>query len=188
MNVQQAYNVSLRDVTNYLIDNRIPPEWVDHAYVYGVRFIKVHYSGSVIQQDLLDLVDNERLARLHAYGVPAPIVVWDGWRHPSEAEVAHLHQTHCPCQAAETYVSTHTINLPAYMELDSPPAPIAVASLSGNPLAEPASMDSEMSANADPAPLMMEQENDHSMGTTTMITPATAAPAIGMDTAEVAPE
>ena len=119
------------------------------------------------------------LARLHAYGVPAPIAVWDGWRHPSKAEVAHLHQimdheetraaaqttrdvheavhqwgmdapswllagqddiveflTHCPCQAAETsrYMSTHTVNLPAYMELASPPAPIAVASLSGNPV------------------------------------------------------
>ena len=88
MDAQRAYNVSLRDVTNYLIDNCIPPEWVDHAY----RFIEVHYSGSVIQQDLLDSVDNERLARLHAYRIPAPIAAWDGWRHPSEAEVAHLHQ------------------------------------------------------------------------------------------------
>ncbi len=96
--------------------------------------------------------------------------------------------THCPRRAAETYASTHTVNLPAYMELASPPASIAVASLSGNPLAEPASMDAEMSANVDSAPLMMEQESDHSMGTTATITPATAAPALGMDTAEAAPE
>ena len=56
------------------------------------------------------------------------------------------------------------------MELASPPATIAAALLSGNPLAEPASIDAEMSANEDPAPLMMEQETDHSMGTTTTIT------------------
>ena len=36
-------------------------------------------------------------------------------------------------------------------------------SLSGNLLAEPASMDAEMSANAEPAPSMMEQGGDHVM-------------------------
>jgi hypothetical protein len=79
VDAQQVCNMSLQDIANYLLDNRIPPEWVDHAYAFGVRFIEVHYAGSVIQQDLLDMVDHERLARLHAYGAAAPIIAWDGW-------------------------------------------------------------------------------------------------------------
>ena len=38
-----------------------------------------------------DEIDNERLARLHIYGTPPPIVEWDGWRTPSEGDIARLH-------------------------------------------------------------------------------------------------
>ena len=184
----QARNLTLQDITNVLIDNRVPPEWVDHAYAYGVIFLNGHYSGSVIHQTLLDVVDNERLTRLRAYGVPPPIPAWDGWRHPSEGEVTHLHQvmeveesrsarsnsernrinvpvhrqgldapawllvgqdglveylTHRPRQTAEEYASNHPIDLPVYAELTQLPPPSA-PSLSGNPLAEPASIDADM--------------------------------------------
>jgi len=67
--------------------------------------------------------------------------------------------THRPRQIAETYALSHPVDLHSYSELESPPVPIAAASLSGNPLAEPASMDAVMSANAEPAPLMMEQHH-----------------------------
>jgi hypothetical protein len=87
----QARNMSVQDIATYLMDNHIPPEWVDHAYAFGLRFLEVHYSGLIIHQGLLEPVDNERLARLRAYGTPAPIAAWDGWRHPSETEVTNLH-------------------------------------------------------------------------------------------------
>ncbi len=199
----QVRNMSVQEVANYLIDNRIPPEWVDHAYVFGLRFLEVHYSGAVIHQGLLEPIDNERLARLRAYGTPAPITAWDGWRHPSEVEVTHIHQimnreetraaaqntsnaahqrgmgspswllvgqdgvteflTHRPRQVAEAYASSHPVELHSYSELESPPTPIAAASLSGNPRAEPASMDAVMSTNVEPAPPMTEQGGDHTM-------------------------
>ena len=51
---------------------------------------------------------------------------------------------------------------------------------------EPASMDAEMSANADPAPLATEQEGEHDMGTSATDTPAITALVMGMDTSEAA--
>ncbi len=44
-----------------------------------------------MSQALLDDVDNEHLACLQAYEVPLPIEEWDGWHHPSENDVTHLH-------------------------------------------------------------------------------------------------
>ena len=58
-------NISMQDVILALIDNHIPPEWVDHAYPHGIIFLNTHYTGSSLSQDLLDAVDNERIARLH---------------------------------------------------------------------------------------------------------------------------
>jgi hypothetical protein len=49
-------------------------------------------------------------------------------------------------------------------------------------------MDAEMLANAGPAPLMTEQEANHDMGASAMITTATATPSMGKDTLETAPK
>jgi hypothetical protein len=38
----------------------------------------------------MDEVDNERLARLHRFGVPPPIAEWDGWMCPTIDEVRQL--------------------------------------------------------------------------------------------------
>jgi len=40
---------------------------------------------------MLDETDNERLTRLQRYGIPPAITAWDGWRHPLERDIAHLH-------------------------------------------------------------------------------------------------
>jgi len=40
---------------------------------------------------MLDETNNEQLARLQRYGIPPAITAWDGWRHPSERDIAHLH-------------------------------------------------------------------------------------------------
>jgi hypothetical protein len=87
----QAPNLSMQDVLNVLLDNCIPPEWVDHAYAYGVLALNHLYSGAPLTRGLLDPADNERLVRLHIYGEPPAIAAWDGWRHPSHDEVQTLH-------------------------------------------------------------------------------------------------
>jgi hypothetical protein len=87
----RAPNLTISDVINALIDNRVPPEWVDHSYPRGVIILNGLHTGSPIHQGLFDAIDNERLACLHIYGEPPAITLWDGWRHPSESEVAKLH-------------------------------------------------------------------------------------------------
>jgi hypothetical protein len=83
----QHHNLAQQDVINVLLDNCIPPEWIDHAYMYGINLIDAHYTGGTMSRALLEGVDHERLARLRAYGVPPPIEAWDGWRHPSTGDV-----------------------------------------------------------------------------------------------------
>jgi hypothetical protein len=87
----QAANINLQDAINVLVDNRVPPEWVDHAYPFGVITLNGTYTGSIIDRGLLDPLDSERLVRLHVYGEPAAIPEWDGWRNPTIHEVQELH-------------------------------------------------------------------------------------------------
>jgi len=37
------------------------------------------------------MIDNERHARLRTYRTPSAIPEWDGWRYPSEQDIARLH-------------------------------------------------------------------------------------------------
>jgi hypothetical protein len=98
-------------VINSLIDNRVPPEWVDHSYHHGVLILNGLYSGSPLQRGLLDPIDNERLARLHIYGEPAPIPTWGGWRYPDNAEVQELHDI---MAAEEDQTVRHPVQGPSY--------------------------------------------------------------------------
>jgi hypothetical protein len=80
----------MQDVIDVLLDNRIPPAWIDHGYVYGLNFINFNIANPMYRE-LLDTMDNERHARLRAYGVPPAIPEWDGWRYPSNADIARLY-------------------------------------------------------------------------------------------------
>ena len=80
-------NYGIQDIMDVLIDNRVPIEWVDHAYPYGVIYLNAHYGGSGLAASSLDAIDDERLARLERYGSPAAIPEWDGWFEPTLAEV-----------------------------------------------------------------------------------------------------
>ena len=91
MNANDMNNFSENEVIQTLIDNQIPPEWVDHAYPFGVIYLNSHYSGSPLNQGTLDPIDNEHIARVLRFGIPPAIAGWDGWRHPTEAEVLRLH-------------------------------------------------------------------------------------------------
>jgi hypothetical protein len=89
--MNHAANLTSQDVINVLLDNRVPPEWVDHSYTHDVLMMYSLYSGSPMQRGLLDDIDNEQLAQLHIYGEPPAIPSWDGWRHPDNSEVQELH-------------------------------------------------------------------------------------------------
>jgi hypothetical protein len=86
-----ANNMGIQTVLDLLIDNRIPPSWIDHAYTFGLNFINFQYRGSVYVT-FFDDIDNERIARIHAYGIPTPIPEWDGWRHPTDEDMRRIHQ------------------------------------------------------------------------------------------------
>ena len=89
----QVANMSQDDILQTLLDNRVPPEWVDHAYSYGVTFLNGHYGDGWIDGDLMDSIDNERIARLRRYGEPRAIMAWGGWQHSTSEEVQALHAT-----------------------------------------------------------------------------------------------
>ena len=83
--------MGLRDIINILLNNWIPSSWVDHSYLFGLAYLNAHYAGNGPHQASYDEIDNEWLACLHIYGTPPPIVEWDGWRTPSEGDIAQLH-------------------------------------------------------------------------------------------------
>ncbi|KAG5348990.1 hypothetical protein C0989_006672 [Termitomyces sp. Mn162] len=56
----QVQNFTDNDMICVLIHNRIPPDWVDHAYTYGMR--------------------------LAVYGTPPAIPNWDGWQEISKED------------------------------------------------------------------------------------------------------
>ncbi len=114
----QYHNLNQQDIINVLLDNRISLEWIDHAYMYGVNLIDAHYTGGTMSQTLLDDIDNKRLAHLQVYGVPLPIEEWDGWRHPSKNEVAHLHLI---METEESQLVQRNLDTPSYRRgMDAP--------------------------------------------------------------------
>jgi hypothetical protein len=74
-----AANTTMQDVIDVLIDNRIPPVWIDHGYTYGLNFINFNIANPTYRE-LLNMVDNECHARLRVYGAPPAIPEWDGVR------------------------------------------------------------------------------------------------------------
>jgi len=82
-----AANTTIQDVDDVLIDNRILPAWIDHGYTYGLNFINFNIANPSYCE-LLDMIDNERHARLRAYGTPPAILEWDRWRYPLNHDIA----------------------------------------------------------------------------------------------------
>ncbi|KAH9480924.1 hypothetical protein JR316_0007527 [Psilocybe cubensis] len=83
-------NMSTGLVIDVLINNGIPPEWIDHAYNFGFQYFNQKHSGTTMDESLYADIDNERLRRLDAFGEPAPIAEWDGWRPATEGDRIRL--------------------------------------------------------------------------------------------------
>ncbi|KAG6882571.1 hypothetical protein C0992_011316, partial [Termitomyces sp. T32_za158] len=82
----QVRNFSDDDAIRVLIHNRIPPDWVDHAYTYGVVYLEQQFHQPTMSLDIFRDVDDKRLQRLSVYGPPPAIPHWDGWREISEED------------------------------------------------------------------------------------------------------
>ncbi|KAG6882653.1 hypothetical protein C0992_011128, partial [Termitomyces sp. T32_za158] len=82
----QVQNFSDDDAIRVLLHNRIPPDWVDHAYTYGVVYLEQQFHQPTMSLDVFRDVDDERLQRLAVYGTPPAIPNWDGWREISEED------------------------------------------------------------------------------------------------------
>ncbi|KAG6876580.1 hypothetical protein C0993_002096 [Termitomyces sp. T159_Od127] len=82
----QVWNFTNNDAIRVLIHNRIPPDWVDHAYMYGMVYLEQQFHQPTMSLDVFQDVNDERLQRLVVYGMPPAIPNWDGWREISEED------------------------------------------------------------------------------------------------------
>ncbi|KAG6896167.1 hypothetical protein C0995_011728 [Termitomyces sp. Mi166 len=81
---KMAQNFSDNDALRVLLHNRIPLDWVDHAYTYGVVYLEQQFHNPTMSLDIFHEIDNECHQRLLCYGTPLTIPQWDGWREISE--------------------------------------------------------------------------------------------------------
>ncbi|KAG6893594.1 hypothetical protein C0992_009365, partial [Termitomyces sp. T32_za158] len=82
----QVRNFLDEDALCVLLYNRIPPEWMDHAYTYGVVYLEQQFHQPTMLLDNFHEVDNEHLERLQVYGTPPAIPEWNGWREMTEED------------------------------------------------------------------------------------------------------
>ncbi|KAG6895553.1 hypothetical protein C0992_000657 [Termitomyces sp. T32_za158] len=97
----QVRNFSDDDALHVLIHNRILPDWVDHAYMYGMVYLEQQFHQPTMSLDVFRDVDDERLQRLSVYGTPPAIPHWDGWREISEEDRYRLLFKHTEEVAAQ---------------------------------------------------------------------------------------
>ncbi|KAG6882264.1 hypothetical protein C0995_015253, partial [Termitomyces sp. Mi166 len=81
---EMAQNFSDDNALRVLLHNWILLDWVDHAYTYGVVYLKQQFHSPIMSMDIFHKIDNERLQRLSHYGTSPAIPQWDGWREISE--------------------------------------------------------------------------------------------------------
>ncbi|KAG6871170.1 hypothetical protein C0995_007561 [Termitomyces sp. Mi166 len=80
----QAHNFLDDDALHVLLHNRIPLDWVDHAYTYGVVYLEQQFHNPTMSMDIFKDVDNKCIECLSHYGTPPTIPQWYGWREMME--------------------------------------------------------------------------------------------------------
>ncbi|KAG6893432.1 hypothetical protein C0992_003979 [Termitomyces sp. T32_za158] len=118
----QVRNFSDDDAVRVLIHNRIPPDWVDHAYTYGVVYLEQQFHQPTMSLDVFRDVDDERLQRLSVYGPPPAIPHWDGWREISEEDCYCLLFKRADEVAAQ--IDTEGVGLYYYIGMDPNVGPL----------------------------------------------------------------
>ncbi|KAF9459061.1 hypothetical protein BDZ94DRAFT_1312701 [Collybia nuda] len=74
-----------------MIRNRIPPSWVDHAYVWGMTYVNQLRAAGSLNDTLLNVTEVDRQCRLAIHGVPPPIDQWDGWYYLTAHDLTRIH-------------------------------------------------------------------------------------------------
>ncbi|KAF8873435.1 hypothetical protein BD779DRAFT_1477018 [Infundibulicybe gibba] len=82
---QCSANITQDDIIRLLIENRIPPAWIDHAYTFGIYYLD-HQIWNALNKEAYIEADDERLRRLAEHGLLPPIRAWDGWYIPTEED------------------------------------------------------------------------------------------------------
>ncbi|KAG6888468.1 hypothetical protein C0995_008041 [Termitomyces sp. Mi166 len=86
----QTRNFSDNDTLCILLHNRIPLDWVDHAYTYGVVYLEQQFHNPMMSMDIFKDVDNKHIEHVSRYGTPPTIPQWDGWKEMMEDDYYHL--------------------------------------------------------------------------------------------------
>jgi hypothetical protein len=86
-----APNFGRDDILHRLILNRIPREWVAHAYHYGYQYLRQHLTTGDRHRVENSLANAERLEALTTRAEPEAYQVWDGWYHPSHFDLVRIH-------------------------------------------------------------------------------------------------
>ncbi|GLB37188.1 hypothetical protein LshimejAT787_0402390 [Lyophyllum shimeji] len=82
--------VTEQEVLRNMLDNRIPVEWADHAYTFGLYYWAFNYANSGASASFFRSIDDDRVVRLDRTGVPPAIPQWDGWRHPTTEDITRV--------------------------------------------------------------------------------------------------
>jgi len=72
---------------NCLLANRIPVEWITHAYSYGVQYLWQHLASNDRYHDQYRAVEDTRRNLQHELGANP---LFDGWYHPSPSDFTCL--------------------------------------------------------------------------------------------------
>lgn len=100
-------NMTEEDVIQVLIKNRIPVEWVDHAYPYGVQYIRHHLMTNGEHRQLMTEINAQRAVRLNDHGEPGEIEAWGGWFWPTVADLSRLQELMMLERQKDFYSLTH---------------------------------------------------------------------------------
>lgn len=96
-------NLSVNDILAVMIQNRIPPEWMAHRYIYGAQYIHKHIVVNSMEHEFFLNIDAECIQSINGHGIPPTIPEWDEWHTPSSLNVAHIwHLMDKECLATPT--------------------------------------------------------------------------------------
>lgn len=78
-NEATSINISNVDVLRVLLVNCVLVEWIDHAYPFGVVFLKSYFRAkNTFFKIYCNIDDEQQHQQLDVYGEPLAIPQWDG--------------------------------------------------------------------------------------------------------------
>jgi hypothetical protein len=86
--------LDMTSVVLVMMRNGITPDWVKHAYPFGVMYLEVMFHEELLPLSQLIEIDDDRLDRLRRFGIPGPISdLPHGWRYPTSSDVLRMYSS-----------------------------------------------------------------------------------------------